>query len=96
MKDYINQCISEMVKDIDEKKQEILSMKLKEIGCSITLVHNQTLRFKMIICEIQDNKEVYYFNDGSTNGRRVVTFEFIQKPLVMNDGYQIMAEYKYY
>ena len=48
--------------------------KLLEAGIDVNLEREKRNRFKTIQSETVDGKETFYYNDGSENGLRVVTF----------------------
>ena len=66
---------AKMAQDINTKKETVIRQKLKEIvGIEINIEDEQLRRFKRLAIEYGQNKETIYFNDGSLNGIRLVTF----------------------
>jgi len=45
------------------------------MGLEINEELEKTRRFKTLMCEIHGNEERYFFNDGSEQGIRIVTFK---------------------
>jgi hypothetical protein len=59
---------------INKQKWIVIKQKLKEIS-KLNLIKNLELqRFKNICIEIQGDKEVVYYRDGTLKGKRLVTF----------------------
>lgn len=66
---------AKMAQDIVAQKELLIKKKLKEIfGIDINLEEELQRRFKRFCTVIQGNEETIYFNDGSIEGKRIVTF----------------------
>lgn len=76
-----NEVIRKMSADIEDKKRGIILAKLKEKGIELDIAKESVSRFKSLSISYQDNKEIVYYNDGSPNGLRVVTFETKISPI---------------
>jgi len=64
-----------MAQDINTKKEIVIRQKLKEIvGVEIDIIEEERRRFKRLSSEYNGNKQTIYFNDGSLEGKRIVTF----------------------
>lgn len=87
-----------MVKELHEKRETIIRAKLKEIiGIEIDIKEEQKRRFKRLSIEYKGNEEIIYFNDGSIEGKRIVTFVQKDIPFDFNSNeFQISTEYSYY
>ena len=87
-----------MVKDLQEKREYIIREKLKEIvGIEIDIKQEQKRRFKRFKTEYKGNKEIIYFNDGSIEGKKIVTFVKKCKPFDFNSReFKMSTEYYYY
>ena len=87
-----------MVKELQEKRETIIKEKLKEIvGIEIDIEEEQKRRFKRLQIEYKGNEEIIYFNDGSINGKRIVTFVKKENPINFNnDKFELSSEYSYY
>ena len=57
--------ISELFLKIEQKKQELLICKLKELNIEFDPKIEQLQRFKKLAREIRGNEETIYYNDGS-------------------------------
>ena len=94
----MQEATDKMVKGLQEKREAIIRAKLKEIiGIEINIEDEQKRRFKRLSIEYNGKEETIYFNDGSVNGKRIVTF--IQKdiPFDFNSKeFKISSEYSYY
>jgi len=87
-----------MVKDLQQKRETIIREKLKEIvGIEIDIEEEQKRRFKRLSIEYKGSEETIYFNDGSINGKRIVTFVRKDSPVNFdNNEFKINTEYSYY
>ena len=87
-----------MMNDIHEKREKIIAKRLKEIlGIDLNIEEESKRRFKRLGMEINGNEETIYFNDGSINGIRIVTFVKKESPISFEiDRCQINVEYTYY
>lgn len=66
---------AKMAQEINTKKELVIKQKLKEIvGIELDLQQELKRRFKMFCTVRQGNEETIYFNDGSVEGKRIVTF----------------------
>ena len=64
-----------MAQDINTKKEIVIRQKLKEIvGIEIDVIEEERRRFKRLSSEFNGNEQTIYFNDGSLEGKRIVTF----------------------
>lgn len=64
-----------MAQDINAKKELVIRQKLKEIvGIEIDVIEEERRRFKRLSIEYKGNEQTIYFNDGSLEGKRIVTF----------------------
>lgn len=67
--------------DIEDKKRGIILAKLEEKGIELDIAKESVSRFKKLSVSYQGNKEIIYYNDGSPNGLRVVTFKTEISPI---------------
>jgi hypothetical protein len=95
---FIQEETSKIISDIYEKKYKIITDRLKEIvGIDFDIKSEANRRFKRIAIEHNGNEETIYFNDGSEQGKRIVTFVNKDKPLTFeNDSCEMSVEYSYY
>ena len=64
-----------IAQDINAKKELVIKQKLKEIvGIEIDVIEEERRRFKRLSIEYKENQQTIYFNDGSLEGKRIVTF----------------------
>lgn len=67
--------IEEMIHKINLMREDLVRKKLKElVGIDLDIEEEQTRRFKRIFSEVKGNKETFYFNDGSPEGLKIITF----------------------
>ncbi len=75
--DIMQEYLDKLMLDIQEKKSNIIKDRLKILGIEIDFGHERERRFKLITCETNNelySNETYYYNDGSKEGIRIVTF----------------------
>lgn len=87
-----------MMNDIHEKREKIIAKRLKEIiGIELNIEEESKRRFKRLGMEINGNEETIYFNDGSINGVRIVTFVKKESPISFETERSLTTvEYTYY
>lgn len=64
----------EIVAEMQASKDMILKERMKELHIDIDLEIEKRSRFKCLLVEQHPDKETYYYNDGSEDGLRIVTF----------------------
>ena len=89
---------SKLINDIQEKRNKVITERLKEIvGIDLNIEEEAKRRFKRLAIEYNGNEETIYFNDGSIEGERIVTFVRKDNPLTFEtDRCQMSVEYSYY
>jgi len=94
----MQEATDKMVKGLQEKREAIIRAKLKEIiGIEINIEEEQKRRFKRLSIEYNGKEETIYFNDGSVNGKRIVTFIKKNIPFDFNDkDFKMIYDYYYY
>jgi len=94
----IEETINKIIKDLQQKKETIIREKLKEIlGIEIDIEEERKRRFNRLSVEYRLNEEIIYFNDGSVNGKRIVTFVKKDNPINFNNNkFEFCVEYYYY
>lgn len=77
--------LNEFEEYLESRKKFIILQKVKEIvGVEIDFDEEEKRRFKRILIELKGNKQTVFFNDGSLEGKRIVTFELkseLNRPL---------------
>jgi hypothetical protein len=88
----------ELINDIHNKRNKVIAKRLKEIvGIDLDVESEAKRRFKRFAIEYNGNEETVYFNDGSEQGKRVVTFVKKDNPLTFEiDRCQRNLEYTFY
>ena len=89
---------SKLISDIQDKINKVITDRLKEIvGIDLNIEEEAKRRFKRLAIEYNGNEETIYFNDGSIDGKRIVTFVRKDNPLTFEtDRCQMSVEYSYY
>ena len=75
MENMVSDLVSQMVESITKQKEEILKTKIYNKFQDFNFEEEKKRRFKKIVCEVDyHGNETYYFNDGTSEGCRLVTF----------------------
>jgi len=78
-------------------RKEIILKRLKEVaGVSLDFDAESKKRFKSLSLEYKDNEEVIYYNDGSKDGLRIVTFVNERSPDLLSGNIKISINFYYY
>ncbi len=93
-KEY-NGIYEKILKEQSQKKEEIVRKRLKDLGIEFDLEEEKRRRFKRLIIETNHSSETLYFNDGSEEGIRVVTFTR-SPPVWDTECYKVTWEETYY
>lgn len=94
----LHEATIKMMKDIHEKRKKIITQRLKEIvGIDLNIEEETKRKFKRLTIEYNGNEETIYFNDGSINGIRIVTFVKKESPISFEiERFLTTVEYTYY
>ena len=87
----MQEAISKLTADIHERRQGLILGRLNEFGIEIDLEKEKRRRFKSLSIEHNGEEETIYYNNGSENGLRIITFVTKQKPFDaenMSIGYE--------
>lgn len=100
MENFLQESISNALAEFDKKKDAVIANRIKSLGIKDDIKEQSTKRFNKFLCEVRDNEETYYYNDGTDEGLRIVTF--VNTPLedgrniCGDDTHRIVIELKYY
>ena len=96
--DFLMETIQKASRDIEEKKVALIKKILEEkIGIEIDVMEETKRRFKNLIIVKSGNEETVYYNDGTPEGLRVVTFVFETTGTSVTDNkLETFLEFKYY
>lgn len=89
-------CVDRLISDMQKKHEEILMARLKELGIEIDTEKDKNRRFKRFSKEINGDETTYYFDDGSLDGLRIITFVLHNDTMIDPDKRSIVITYKYY
>lgn len=91
--DILQKSVRDCTNDLIKKQENIILLKLQEHGIDIDLKEEAKRRFKRITIETgpQNKMEVWY-NDGSEQGLRIVTFHTEYVPDVSG----VKMQFKYF
>ena len=94
----MQEATTKLINDIHEKRNKVIFERLKEIiGIDLDIKAEANRRFKRLAIEYKGNEETIYYNDGSEQGKRIVTFVKKDNPLTFEtDRCQMSVEYSYY
>lgn len=91
--------IKEITADLESKKRQVILQRLADLNIDLDLEEEAEKRFKSlaIVSESYDTETIYY-NDGSVNGLRVITFIRVDTLPTLDDmrNISIKSELKYY
>jgi len=89
--------MEDLIRDISEKKQAVINAKLKKLNIAVNIDTENRRLFKSLVCVTQGNQDTYYYNDGSINGLRIVTFVKKETQLFdSNSKFTMKMELDYY
>ena len=75
MDNIVRDLVSQMVDSISKQKEDILKSKILNKFQDFNFEEEKKRRFKKLVCEVDyHGNETYYYNDGTTDGCRLVTF----------------------
>jgi hypothetical protein len=84
----------ELVERMNAEKEKIILKKLDDLSIPFVLEEEQGRRFKRFVREIKGDEETIYFNNGTPEGLRVVTFITKQTPFdAVNFSYGLTIRY---
>lgn len=89
---------SKIIDNTQEKRKKIITQRLKEIvGIELSFEEEAKRRFKRLAIEYNGSEETIYFNDGSEQGKRIITFVCEEQPITFENGIcEIRFAYSYY
>lgn len=64
----------EMYAECIAEKERIIFQRLAMLNIEYDIIRYQKARFKRLLCEICGNRERWWFDDGTDNGKHIVTF----------------------
>ena len=86
---------TKLINNIDAQRTQIITERLKEI-VGIDLNKEDEVKRKLVI-EYNENKETIFFNDGSEDGIRIVTFVKKNEPISFDlQKTSMRVDYFYY
>jgi len=66
--------MAQTLKQNIKKKESLIFHKLKVLGIKLDLEAEKTARFPSLKVEVQGNVETWWYNDGTLDGMKVITF----------------------
>ena len=82
---------------IREEKERIIKEKLKEIiGIEIDIEEEEKRRFKRLVKVYSEGEEIIYFNDGTVEGKRIVTFVYNNTLSKLNNEIYKTTQFYFY
>lgn len=93
LSDILHKAARECLNDLRQKQENVILLKLQEHGIDIDLKEEGKRRFKRITIEYgPHNKMEVWYNDGSVEGLRIVTFHTEHVPDVSG----VKMQFKYF
>lgn len=99
LRDFMDNAIEQMSLDLNAKKIAIIKERLKALNITLDFEAEEKRLFKSIACVKEDGlslNEAYYYNDGSVNGQRIVTFIEEQPSFEDFKSSEIKISFNYY
>jgi len=94
---FADEITNKMITDLSDKKDKIILKRLKELDIKIDFDLDAKRRFKRFTNEIKGNEETLYFDDGSIDGLRIVTFVTKDIPIdFTNEKVSVGYDISYY
>jgi len=97
--DFQKEIISKITSDLESKRKKIFLDRLKELKIDVDFEAEKLRRFKSFYYQNDSyDQESIYYNDGSVDGLRVITFKRVDSFPTMDDfkTMNIRTEIKYY
>lgn len=93
----MNQIIKKVSLDIEQKRLDLIKNRLEKLGIDIDFQEESVRRFKRFAIVYHGNEEIIYYNDGSVDGLRIITFVKQDNPIAFeNESAKINYELNYY
>lgn len=74
MESFLSQIYYQTLQNLNKEKQRIFVQKLNEKGFTIDLMEQRGKKFKDVLIINEDEKEHWFYNNGTNEGLKVVTF----------------------
>jgi len=73
----LDELVEKISVDIEQKKGNILKSRLTELGLldEFNKEANEVMRFRNFVCEKSQFTETWWYNDGTNQGLRIITFD---------------------
>lgn len=100
MENIVSELTDQVVARVNTEKERLVIERLKEIGVEIDFVAESKRTFPRIVRKFSayDQSESYYWNDGSEQGKLLITFYPMNMPTSFNESlavHQIKVGLKY-
>ena len=82
---------SDLVANIQKQREDLIINRLTELNIEFSIEDEKRRVFKRLVRIIDGDIETVYFNDGSIDGLRIITFvtkQLPSNPEKMNIGYE--------
>lgn len=94
----LGKIMEESSKRLALTKEQIIKDRCDKLGIVYDLDKEQNKLFKSFVIVVEGSKETLFYNDGSENGLRIVTFEFEPRDTynTENNKFELSTKLKYY
>ena len=97
IQDLMSEVITKISQEIEQKRFDLITERLKELGLQIDFSTEIDRRFKRFAIVYSGNEEIIYYNDGSIDGIRIITFVKKENPIEFkNESAKINYKLNYY
>ena len=98
MTELLKTATEEWIAKVQKIKEDVVIEMAKSKGITIDLEEEKSARFKSIVIEHDYGKESWYYNDGTKDGVRIVTFEKKERGIdsFIKGDFEFGISYHYY
>lgn len=70
----LNVKMQDQLNDYRQVKEDMMKNNIEKLGIKIDFNEEKERRFSRFVCECDNGKETYWFNDGSVTGIKIAEF----------------------
>jgi hypothetical protein len=93
---FESEFISKLFTDLYIKKEQLIQERLEKLGLPKLIEADKKRRFKKMICEFHPTEEIWYYDNGTAEGERIITFKSFEPKYDFEKNTTIGMELEYY
>lgn len=93
--DFLSKAYEKVIHDVQAKKYELIFERINKLGNKYTFDDFKNSRFKRLICERHPDCEIWYYDNGTNEGQKIITFYPETNTDEMNKQFMINYGFKY-